>query len=302
MDFVAIDFETANYKRNSACSIGMVSVKNGKIVGSYSTLINPKCEFVDSFIKLHSISAEMVKDAPAFNEVWPEIRNFIAEGPLIAHNSSFDMGVLTACLDQFEIDVPELDYACTLRMSKQLWPDFEHHNAMSDATACAELALKLLSSVEERSGNPFRPLSQFGSRGRKGPTEDEETCAAFYLVDYMKENKEKVVENDEGLCLDPLKGLFFVLEGEAEFYSRDELIDYIEVADGSVEESLSEKTNYVVVGEALWKEYRETGKVGGELKTAIEQSAASGKPMLLTIGQLKSWVDDDELPVLTCSD
>ncbi len=45
MNFIAMDFETANYQKHSACSLALVMVQDSKIVGEYYTLIQPETEF-----------------------------------------------------------------------------------------------------------------------------------------------------------------------------------------------------------------------------------------------------------------
>ena len=69
--FTAFDFETANYKRSSACAIGLVKVEKGIITEEKSFLIKPQPNyFISSFINIHNITPEMVKDAPFFGEIW----------------------------------------------------------------------------------------------------------------------------------------------------------------------------------------------------------------------------------------
>lgn len=160
-NFTAIDFETANNARTSACSIGLVKVENGKIVGECSHLIKPQPNyFISRFIDIHHITPEMVKDAPMFGELWPDIREWIEDSEaLIAHNAPFDMGVLRACLEQEMIRSYLPPHFCTVRLSRQHLPflvnhklntvcdhfgiELNHHEALSDARGCAKIVLEL---------------------------------------------------------------------------------------------------------------------------------------------------------------
>ena len=102
MTFTAIDFETANNERTSACQIGIVVVKDGKIIEEFVSFIKPvPAYFLISFTdQIHGINKETVADAPTFPELWEDISGFIEGAPLIvAHSAPFDMGVLKACLD-----------------------------------------------------------------------------------------------------------------------------------------------------------------------------------------------------------
>ncbi len=157
MDFVAIDFETANSNRSSICAIGLAIVQSGQLIGSQHMYVRPQPYFFDPFnVSIHGITEAMVKDAPRFSELWPSVRSGIG-APLVAHNASFDMSALRYVLDASHITYPQLDYFCTRVISRIAWPDrptyrlnyiaemldiqFRHHNAEQDAIACARIAI-----------------------------------------------------------------------------------------------------------------------------------------------------------------
>lgn len=185
MNFVAIDFETANYKRTSACSIGLAVVENNKIVDTKHFYIKPPTSyFRPDFIDIHGITPEMVKNEPTFNQLWPKIKVNFENKVLVAHNSSFDISVLRSLLDNFQIPYPEASYCCSLKISRKLWPEFnnhklntiannfgitfDHHNAEEDAVTCAHIIIKAFektgaSSINElikKVGIPHSPLAK----------------------------------------------------------------------------------------------------------------------------------------------
>jgi len=158
MDFTAIDFETANEKRSSACALGLIVVDGGAIVEERSFLIRPKeLRFNPFNISLHGIRPSDVRDEPEFNDLWDALQPYLDGRTVIAHNAGFDMGVLRALLDEYEMDHPDLRYACTMTMSRRAWPElkrhrldvvanhlgveFKHHDAVEDARAAAWIAL-----------------------------------------------------------------------------------------------------------------------------------------------------------------
>jgi|GEM_PF-1054158 len=158
LDFISIDFETANSQRVSACSIGIVVVKNGLISDRIYHYINPgDVVWGQINMKIHKITPEKVKDADSFPEMWKKISHLFDNTLIIAHNaSSFDMSVLRYCLDLHNIPAPDFKYGCTMQSAKNNGWDaklkdlckkfkipLDHHNALSDAEACAMLALKL---------------------------------------------------------------------------------------------------------------------------------------------------------------
>ncbi|MET0959870.1 MAG: exonuclease domain-containing protein, partial [Psychrobacillus psychrotolerans] len=164
MDFIAIDFETANNLRSSVCSVGIVQVKNGKIYREIQSLINPLSEFHYYNTKIHGITEHMVHDAPTFEEFWPNMKNLIEGQVIIAHNASFDMGVLQECLRQFHEPSPHFEYGCSFRIAKKVWPQLynhklstvsnylgislRHHDALEDARAAAIITLEALQRTQ----------------------------------------------------------------------------------------------------------------------------------------------------------
>lgn len=132
LDYIAIDFETANYYRNSACQIGLVRFENGKEVDSVTSLIRPaKMYFVPKFTaEIHGISYDDVRDKPLFPEIWESIAMpFINKKnvPLVAHNAGFDMNVIRDCCSYYELKIPEILYFDSLHLSRNVWPDLESH-------------------------------------------------------------------------------------------------------------------------------------------------------------------------------
>jgi DNA polymerase-3 subunit epsilon len=160
MNFVAIDFETAEYSRESAISVGLAKYRNGRLVDSWYSLIRPPELYIrPDFTEIHGLTVPDVKDAPFFDAVWKkDIRSFIGKLPLAAHNAAFDMSVLRAALEWYKLSVPPLKYFCTLKLARTAWPelkshalaslgehfgiDYDAHNAMADAKTCGIIACK----------------------------------------------------------------------------------------------------------------------------------------------------------------
>ena len=159
MNFVTIDFETANYSRESACSVGLVKFLDGKASDTYYSLIQPPVLYIrPDFTEIHGLTVNDVKDAPLFKDIWDSaILPFIGSLPLAAHNTPFDMGVLEAVLDLYELDIPQLPYFCTCRLSRRVFPKlkshsltslanyfgivYNAHNALDDALTCGKLVI-----------------------------------------------------------------------------------------------------------------------------------------------------------------
>ena len=159
--FVAIDFETADPGRDSACSVACVRVEadsrgEGRIVRSESRLIRPpRRDF--QFTHVHGIRWEDVESAPTFGPVWLELAPLLDGAEfLAAHNAPFDRAVLESCCASAGVPMPDLPFRCTVRIARAAWrlfptrlPDvcrfldipLRHHDARSDAEACARIVL-----------------------------------------------------------------------------------------------------------------------------------------------------------------
>lgn len=186
VDFTAIDFETANSAAESPCAVGLVKVRGAKVVDSFALAFRPPSPhgwFSPHNVAIHGIRESDVTDGPTWAEVLPLMMEFIGEDVLIAHNAPFDMGVLLKSATHIGHSLPELQYACTVQMSRKAfpgmdshrlnamayrigWEDFKHHDALEDARVCAEIVLYIakresavdLAEVLELTGQKLKPL------------------------------------------------------------------------------------------------------------------------------------------------
>ena len=162
-DFAAIDFETANEYRCSVCSVGVVVVRDGRIVDTFYSLIHPEPDYYQWFCqKVHGLCPEDTEDAPVFPKVWAKIAPLVEGLPLVAHNSRFDEGCLRDVFKVYQMDYPEYRFYDTLAASRRLFgnrlPNHQlqtvasacgydlthHHHALADAEACAHIAMRIL--------------------------------------------------------------------------------------------------------------------------------------------------------------
>jgi len=154
-DYVIIDFETANSRLDSICQIGMLKVKDGKVIDSYNKLIRPEPLYFSSMnISIHGIKASDVKNAPSFSMIWNEIVEFMDGNTLIAHFAQFDMQCLAQTLKK-DNQTFSLTFSCSCRLARELIvadnhkltylsqtvTNFEYkaHDALEDCFATYEL-------------------------------------------------------------------------------------------------------------------------------------------------------------------
>ncbi|MBK7103897.1 MAG: GIY-YIG nuclease family protein [Ignavibacteriae bacterium] len=166
--FSVLDFETTGTSppRSRAIEIGIVKIENGKIKDSFHSLINPG-QIIPPFISsLTGITNEDLFDAPAFETISQNVKDFIDGTILVGHNLPFDFAFLKSEFEFADIQLPKLDQICTLKISRKIFPELKSkslgsminhfkivhkdvHRALGDATATAKLFLKLLEKLKD---------------------------------------------------------------------------------------------------------------------------------------------------------
>ena len=161
--YVVLDVETTGGKAGTdrVIEIGAVKVQGGEVLDSYSTLLNPQRPIPSFISRLTGISNSMVSDAPSFADIAGKLSAFLQGAVFVAHNVKFDYGFIRAEFARCEIpfDMPQL---CTVVNMRRYYPGLQsyslgklcqefdikltnHHRALDDATATAEL-LKLINA------------------------------------------------------------------------------------------------------------------------------------------------------------
>lgn len=129
MKFSVVDIETTGFSPKLGDKIIEISIINvdaeGNIIQTYESLVNPRRDVGASWV--HGITAEMVVDAPSFNDIAAEVLCLLNDGVIVAHNARFDLGFLNFELIRSSMDLPELRGVCTLDLSRNILPDLPSH-------------------------------------------------------------------------------------------------------------------------------------------------------------------------------
>jgi DNA polymerase-3 subunit epsilon len=164
--FMVIDFETAGTSRATACAVGWAVVVGHELVDIGSELIDPLIaddEWAGFNIALHGITPGSVRGASPFSAVWNRLDQRRRDLPLVAHNASFDIGLICDESRRHGLSLPELRFACSAQLSRRAWPDLvsgslsyvaewldidlSHHAPASDAYAAAMITLKAVNAL-----------------------------------------------------------------------------------------------------------------------------------------------------------
>ncbi len=154
-DYISIDIENPNARGNSICSIGIIIIKDNKIVDEKYSLINPEDRFDTNNSKITGLNYADVKEAPTFKEYWKSINELFENNIIVGHNVTYDLTVIAKALERYDIEVPIFNYYCTLKLSRHfintnsyslnnlcdlLNINLEnHHNALEDAKATQKI-------------------------------------------------------------------------------------------------------------------------------------------------------------------
>ena len=180
--FLAIDFETANDNKLSACSVGIVLFDKKNINGNFESLIRPPANYDHlwrSNYNIHGISKNAYMRARPFPQVWKSLQDkfSISSSTIVCHNAGFDMNILLELFLHYKISAPKFYYLDTINIAKLTWetPNYRlstlasklriplnHHDALSDSLACAKIAMKSLNYHKEEDFNNILQGTRFG--------------------------------------------------------------------------------------------------------------------------------------------
>lgn len=254
LNFIAIDFETANWYRRSACSIGMVKVEQGEVVDEYYSLIKPTPNWFHPInSRIHGLNEDHCQDAPTFGELWPSIKDWIEGQVIVAHNVAFERSVLNHLYEEYEIEAQVSEFLCSLYLSRVAFPNLQsyklpaiyvnvlnkafegHHNALADARASAEITIEV--------ANQWRPPTFKGMIG-----------AMYNDSVNLRTNPKRVISlatltPDEGFeGSTRFKGKVFVFTGEQVHFTKEEAAQFIVNHGGKANDNVTKATTTLVIG------------------------------------------------------
>jgi len=128
-NFTIVDVETTGGSAafSRVIEIGIIRVERGEVVGRFKSLINPQKELPEFITEITGINSQMLKKAPAFEEIAEDIFPLFEDSVFVAHNSNFDYQFLKAEFKRAGLAF-NMDTLCTVRLSRVLYPDYKRHN------------------------------------------------------------------------------------------------------------------------------------------------------------------------------
>ena len=190
--YVVFDIETTGFSAvtDRIIEIGAVKVQNGEITGSYSTFVNPGVPIPFEITNLTSITDEMVMNSPKIDTILPQFLEFVGDAVLVAHNAGFDVGFIEQNCKNLGLN-HKYTYLDTVALARVLLPTLakyklnivakalgisleNHHRAVDDAGATAEIFVKFVQMLKEREIFTLKEVNDFGENNpdaiKKMPT------------------------------------------------------------------------------------------------------------------------------------
>ena len=244
-NFVAVDFETMTAELTSACAVGLVKVINGHVQQQFYSLINPIPDGRDALnTAVHGITLDMVADAPTFKQLFPLLKSFINDMPIVCHNRGADINIMQRCMDYYGLTgIDTANNYCTYEMTglsltaccAQFGINMgAHHNALDDADACAKVFLACQGAIM---ATTFKGgLSEVIAASR---TKKFEHATLIPISDDQVQNQDT-----------PFFHAKVVITGTfAAYPKRNELGKLLQALGADVDTAISKRTNVVVMGQ-----------------------------------------------------
>lgn len=277
--YTFIDCETAD-PQGTICAIAVIHQTSSGELKEYYSLVNPERSILPENTAIHHLTDDMVKNSPTFDQIWKEIRQYFVDSIIVAHSAaSADLFFLRSSARRYQIDLPEISYACTCNMARKILPKLEnhkldtlcryfsipleHHNALSDTYGCYYLFQKL-------SGLAAGNIKQFIS-----PYDFKQKDAAYAHRPRTSSSRPQLPSElfTKVGTLDFSAG--FVVTGDFKEITREEAESIIKLRGGSVKSSVTKTVQYVIVG-SLGSERWIRGSYGQK----IEKAKALGIPII----------------------
>lgn len=243
-DYCVVDTETTGLSSyyDEIIEVGILKIRDGKVVDQYSQLIKPNNAIDDFITYLTGITNKMLVNQPSIKEVEGEILDFLGDDIIVGHNTSFDIRFLNASFKE----TLKNEYMDTMIFSRKIYPQLPHHRlsdlakflnltnsqhrALADCTTTYQLYETIKSTMDER-GLKLSDLWQCHSNGHPG-------------ID-IKAIKPKSNEIDEDNFF---YGKHVVFTGKLEKMLRKDAMQIIVDLGGILDKSVNKNTNYLILG------------------------------------------------------
>jgi len=293
LDFTALDFETANGFRGSACAVGLVKVRGGVVVDEVHWLIRPPEPFgwfASYHTQIHGITADDVADQPGWLERLPDITRFIGDDVVVAHNAGFDVGVMREACNVYGVPYPSLDFLCSMVLARRALslPSYQlpyvadvlqvplgrHHHALDDARCTAAITNALARRVEATTIHELAAAYQVVVGHMEGGVYRSSVTRSGALI--------RPELNQDADPEGPLYGKVVVFTGALSSMRRQDAWTLTAHVGGIPEKNVTKRTNILVVGDLNPAHLRPGEHLSSKARRAFELQDAGQEIEVMT--------------------
>ena len=275
-EYVVIDTETTglDFEFCDIIEVSAMRYIDGQCVGAYSSLVKPELfhryspetgewvpYYVGSFItELTGITNEMLAAAPDPASVMPELRSFIGDTVLIGHNVNFDINFLYDAFEKHCGEGLQNDFIDTMRIARKVFPDLAHHRLSDVAATCNVLQTE----AHRAEADCIITAQCFETMKDKiladGTLEDFKRRFNTKRANYQASLANITATVDEIDDTNPIYGKTVVFTGALSSMGRKEALQIVANLGGIPADSITAKTNYLVIGAADFAKSVKDGK------------------------------------------
>lgn len=297
-----IDFETASCAFYSACALGIVVLKGHEIIDKEYFLIQPPDNFYEKEnISIHGITPEQTTKAESFPTIWQKIRHLFENTYVAAHNANFDMSVLKSTLNYYELEQPNFLYMNTISVSNYCIPHGEnvgkslkdrcayyniplnnHHNALCDAEAAAQLIIYQLNHSSYKTFSSFVKHSVDLYNYADVKLKMSSTLFRHRKIDVNELAATTVVREEKD---EDFNGKTFVFTGELTKFTREQAMSKVIAGGGFVKNGVSKKVDILVHAD---------NDITTKVKKAMELQAEGHPIKIITEDQFMQMLESDD--------
>lgn len=299
-NYILVDLETTGFssRYDEIIEVGLIKIRGGQEVDRYQTLVKPSKPIPYIVELITGIRNEMVADAPTFNEIGKAVWDFLDNEIIVGHNINFDINFL---YDKFEEKFQRTlqnDYVDTMRLAKYLIPEIKtqcsgnygldylceylgigvekRHRAIEDCL-CTENLLKRLKEIVNTNGIN---LSEVDKKNKSRNTRN--------ISEILKSLKSEGKAQDASHMF---YGKCCVFTGKLELFSRIEAAQIVVNIGGHCENSVTKRTNFLIVGDMDYKAGLE-GYESAKLKKARKLMEEKQEIQIIPESAFYDLIDD----------
>lgn len=262
-EYVVIDTETTglDYEFCEIIEVCALKICAGQVIDRFVSLIRPECGYVDDFItELTGITNEMLETAPSGDAVFPEFLAFIGSSVLIGHNANFDINFLYDATEKYCGTYLYNDFIDTLRISRKVFPALKHHRLSDIAEAC-QVSQENAHRAEADCIVTTKCYDYMRSLILSQSTEDEFQRSFKLKTKRYNDSLANITATvDEIDTTNPIYEKNVVFTGTLSCMERKAAFQIVANLGGIPQDSITMKTNYLVIGSAEFVKNVKDGK------------------------------------------